>query len=120
MGIDQAAAGAPPAHRRMLVSAKLPFWLMVCGVVLNVLALVAWSIGGPAVPGSATQTAAFVVAVFLQVFAAGFLLSAMILGIRQLVQRVRPVVWPILATLSLPIAFVLWMPLVFVVFLILG
>lgn len=105
----------PPAAR-----AKRAFWFAVAGVVLNTLALVAWATGGPLAPGTPGQTPLLIAGVFLQFAAVAALLTATVVGIAALVRRARPLVWPLLAALAVPIAALIWLPMVFVVYLLVG
>lgn len=86
---------------------KRAFWILVIGVALNALAVVAWTLLGPAEAGSGAQLGVMVAAVTFQAGAVACLLTAMILGIVALAQGARPVVWALLAALSIPIAVVM-------------
>lgn len=105
----------PPATR-----AKRAFWFAVAGVVLNTLALIAWATGGPLASDAPGRTPILILGVFLQFAAVSALLTATIVGIAGLVRRTRPLVWPLLAALAVPIAALIWLPMVFVVYLIVG
>lgn len=83
---------------------KRAFWILVIGVALNALAVVAWTLLGPAETGSGTQLGVIFAAVAFQAGAVACLLTAMILGIVALAQGARPLVWALLAALSIPIA----------------
>lgn len=96
---------------------KSGFPLAIWGVALNTVALVGWTLGGFAVAGSGSQVAFFVAAVFLQAAAVACLGAATLLGIVFLCRKARPLVWPLLSALSIPIAFVIWLPMVAVVWL---
>lgn len=89
--------------------------LLIWGVLLNTAALVGWTIGGVAAPASLTQTISFVTSVFLQTGAIACLLGATLVGINGLRRKVRPLVRPLVSALALPIAFIIWMPMVVVV-----
>lgn len=91
------------------------FPLLVWGVALNTLALAGWTLGGVAAPASALQTVSFVAATICQAAAIACLGAATVVGIIGLSRRVRPVVWPILSVLAFPIAVVILIPMVAVV-----
>lgn len=88
------------------------FTLLIWGVALNTLALAGWTIGGAAAPASPTQTVSFVAATLCQAAAIACLGAATVVGILGLTRRARPVVWPLLSALAFPIALVILMPMV--------
>lgn len=106
---------APQITERPTRDRRSGFVLLIWGVLLNTVALAGWTIGGLATPASPMQTISFVAAVFLQVGAIASLLAATLVGIIGLRRKVRPIVFPILSVLSLPIAFAIWMPMIVLV-----
>ncbi|MCW2288011.1 hypothetical protein EDF60_1063 [Leucobacter luti] len=82
---------------------KRGFWIMVVGVGLNALAILAWSLSGPLVPGSAAQIGLMIPAVIMQAGAVGCLLAALLVGIIALAKKARPLRWAVLALLGIPL-----------------
>ena len=78
------------------------------------------TIVGRAAAASPLQTVSVIIAVSLQAGSLGFLGAATVIGIKDLARRARPAVWPILGALSLPIAFVVRMPMVALVWAVTG
>lgn len=111
------APPAPATHRR---GRRSGFPLLVWGIALNAVALVGWTLGGMAEPGSTPQTVSFIASVFVQVAAVSCIGAATVVGIIGLTRKARPIVWPVLSVLSIPIALAVWFPMVVVVWILVG
>ena len=84
---------------------KRSFIIMLIGVVLSSIAIVGWSVLGVAdMAGDDARTWLWIPAVTAQVGAIACLLAATLSGIIALVRGARPRSWPVLAVLGIPIA----------------
>jgi hypothetical protein len=109
---------SPTDDRAATPNPRLAFRYLIVGLVAELVALGAWFGVALLEQGSPPAVALTFAAIALHAFSLAFLLAATIFGIVNLRRRVQPTAIQLLAALALPIAVVLLVPFVVVLFLI--